>query len=357
MISVVIPVLDEAQSLPQLHLELSQVAAQNAYDIEMIFIDDGSRDRSWAVVEELASNDPRVRGIRFRRNFGKAAALQAGFQAARGEMIFTLDADLQDDPREMPKFLTRLNESLDVVSGWKRQRFDPWHKVFPSRVFNRLVSRMTGVRLHDHNCGYKCFRREVLERLRLYGELHRFIPVLAAARGWRVGEVVVEHRRRVHGRSKFGIWRIPKGFLDLLTVKFLTAYGQRPQHMLGAVGLSSLSAGFVVLLILIARWALALAWPTTVAFSLTSNPWFYLALVAMLFGGQFLAAGFLAELVTAQNGRDVPPYWVSDVTRNDRDRSETSERMTDDATNHRDGAIGGPHWSTDRTSGMVRETP
>ncbi len=357
MISVVIPVLDEAQSLAQLHLELSQVAAQNGYDIEMIFVDDGSRDSSWFVIEELASKDPRVRGIRFRRNFGKAAGLHAGFGAARGEVIFTMDADLQDDPREMPKFLAKLDQSLDVVSGWKRQRFDPWHKVFPSRVFNRLVSRMTGVRLHDHNCGYKCFRREVLDRLRLYGELHRFIPVLAAARGWHVGEVVVEHRRRVHGRSKFGIWRIPKGFLDLLTVKFLTAYGQRPQHMLGAVGLSSLSAGLIVLMLLTARWLLAFAWPLTSGFSLTTNPVFYLALVAILLGGQFLAAGFLAELVTAQDGREIPPFWISDTAPRDSRPGETNATPNSGPAAPHEGMIGGPHWSTDRTSGMVREVP
>ena len=174
-----------------------------------------------ALIRELAGIDDRVLGIRFRRNFGKAAALAAGFDAADGDLVVTIDADLHDDPGEIPKLLAKLNEeNLDVVSGWKMVRRDPWHKRWPSKVFNWLVGRLTGVRLHDHNCGFKCYRREIFHEVRLYGELHRFVPVLAAARGWRVGELVVNHRPRQFGRSKYGLWRIPKGFLDLITVKF-----------------------------------------------------------------------------------------------------------------------------------------
>jgi glycosyltransferase involved in cell wall biosynthesis len=236
MISAVIPVYNEAESLDELHRELSEVAAAHQYDLEVIFIDDGSTDGSWETIERLAADDPRIRGIRFRRNFGKAAALTAGFSEAQGRIDLTLDADLQDDPAEIPNFLSQMQEGLDVVSGWKKVRHDPWHKVGPSRIFNWLVGYMTGVKLHDHNCGFKCYRREIFDEVRLYGEMHRFVPVLAAARGWRVGEIVVQHRARKFGQSKYGFRRFVKGFLDLLTVYFLTGYGQRPQHLLGTLG-------------------------------------------------------------------------------------------------------------------------
>ncbi|MEX0977816.1 MAG: glycosyltransferase family 2 protein, partial [Pirellulales bacterium] len=189
MLSIVIPICDERESLAALHRELDEVARAHGYEMEIILVDDGSTDGSWSEIRRLAEKDSRVRGIRFRRNFGKAAALAAGFRAAGGETVMTLDADLQDDPREIPRFLAAMSEDLDVVSGWKQPRHDPWHKVFPSRVFNALVSMLTGVRLHDHNCGMKCYRREVLREVRLYGELHRFVPVLAAARGFTVGEL------------------------------------------------------------------------------------------------------------------------------------------------------------------------
>ena len=196
MLSIVIPVFNEAESLAELHRELSEVAAAQGYNLDVVFVDDGSRDGSWEVICGLAAADKHVRGIRFRRNFGKAAALSAGFAQARGELVMTLDADLQDDPHEIPRFLAEMEKHLDVVSGWKKVRHDPWHKVLPSRVFNALVSRMTGVVLHDHNCGMKCYRREIFDEVRLYGELHRFVPVLAAGRGYRVGELVIHHRPR-----------------------------------------------------------------------------------------------------------------------------------------------------------------
>ncbi|MBI3839546.1 MAG: glycosyltransferase family 2 protein, partial [Planctomycetia bacterium] len=239
MLSTVIPVYNERESLESLHRELDQVAREHGYDLDIVLVDDGSSDGSWQVICNLAERDPRIRGLRFRRNFGKAAALSAGFKTAQGEMVMTLDADLQDDPREIPRFLAAMSEQLDVVCGWKQVRRDPWHKVLPSRVFNALVSWLTGVRLHDHNCGMKCYRREVLREVRLYGELHRFVPVLAAARGFTIGELAIEHRPRKFGHSKYGMGRFIKGFLDLLTVKFLTGFGQRPQHLLGAIGLVS----------------------------------------------------------------------------------------------------------------------
>ncbi|HKI17479.1 MAG TPA: glycosyltransferase family 2 protein, partial [Isosphaeraceae bacterium] len=244
MISVVVPVHDEEESLATLHGELDAVFAGGARGpVEFIFVDDGSLDGSWKVLAELARRDPRLSAIRFRRNFGKAAALTAGFQAARGELVFTLDGDLQDDPAEIPLFLLGLEQGFDVISGWKKTRQDPWHKVYPSRVFNWVVSRLTGCRLHDHNCGFKLYRREVLREVGIYGELHRFIPVLAHARGFRVGEVEIRHRRRRHGASKYGVSRFLKGFLDLLTVRFLTRFSQRPLHVLGAIGLSLFGVG------------------------------------------------------------------------------------------------------------------
>src|SRR5262249_15710831 len=192
-------------SLQLLHAEIAEVVQQHSLDLEIIFVDDGSDDGSWTIITDLSRKHPQVRGIRFRRNFGKAAALSAGFRAARGDIILTLDADLQGDRHEIPRSLTGMDNGLDVVSGWKRVRYDPWHKVIPSRIFNFTVSRLTGVRLHDHNCGMKCYRAPIFREVRLYGELHRFIPVLAAARGFRVGEIEIHHRPRRFGDSKYGM--------------------------------------------------------------------------------------------------------------------------------------------------------
>lgn len=312
VLSLVIPVFDEAQSLARLHREIDEAARQNAFEVEILFIDDGSRDRSWAIIRDLAAQDSRVRGIRFRRNFGKAAALSAGFQAVQGDVVLTLDADLQDDPQEIPRFLAALRD-CDVVSGWKRKRFDPWHKVWPSRIFNQMVSRLTGVQLHDHNCGFKCYRREVLHDLHLYGELHRFIPVLAAARGWRIGEIEVHHRSRTFGSSKYGWLRIPKGFLDLLTVKLITGYGTRPQHVFGAFGMLCFVLGTLGMLGLTASWLITRLpnWPGAVV-HLHERAIFYYSLAAMLLGGQFMSVGFLAELMTSLHSATSRFYSVSE---------------------------------------------
>lgn len=234
LLSLVIPVYNERESLPTLHAEIVAVATEFALPIEIIFVDDGSRDGSWDIVQSLAQSDARVRGLKFRRNFGKAAALQAGFREAKGSRVVTLDADLQDDPREIPNFLKLLDSGLDLVSGWKKIRHDPWHKVLPSRVFNAMISRLTGVALHDHNCGMKAYNVAVVREVHLYGEMHRFVPVLAAAKGFRVGEVVIQHRARQFGKSKYGIRRFLRGFLDLVTVKYLTTYSRRPMHLFGS---------------------------------------------------------------------------------------------------------------------------
>ncbi len=310
LLSIVIPVFNEQQSLAQLHDELLEVSRDQHLPMEIIFVDDGSQDESWAVIAELAAADPAVRGIRFRKNFGKAAALDAGFKAVRGGIVVTLDADLQDDPREIPRLLAEMEQGLDVVSGWKKVRHDPWHKVGPSRVFNWLVGVMTGVHLHDHNCGFKAYRREVCQEIRLYGELHRFIPVLAAARGWRVGEIVVHHRPRQFGRSKYGVSRIIKGFLDLLTVSFLTDFSQRPQHLLGSIGLSCFGLGTVGITFLTGLWVVSRLVESMPDVHLHQRALFYYSIVAVLLGAQFMAIGFLAELITAHFGKDREPYSV-----------------------------------------------
>jgi glycosyltransferase involved in cell wall biosynthesis len=320
VISVVIPVCNEVDSLRPLHAEIAEVARREHLDTEVLFVDDGSRDGSWKVIQDLAAQDGHVQGIRLRRNFGKAAALSAGFHAARGEIIFTLDGDLQDDPVEIPRFLAALEgpeaQAVDVVSGWKKVRMDPWHKVWPSRVFNWLVSWVTGVQLHDHNCGMKCYRAEVFREIRLYGELHRFIPVLAAARGYRVAEIPINHRPRKHGRSKYGVRRFIKGFLDLLTVKFLTGFGQRPQHMLGSLGLVSFVLGNLGMIYLGITWLIN--WlstgPILPFLPLHERPLLIYSVAALLLGAQMMSIGFLAELMTAYLSRDDDSYSIAERT-------------------------------------------
>jgi glycosyltransferase involved in cell wall biosynthesis len=311
MLSVVIPLLDENASLAELHAEIVAAAERSQLEVEIIFVDDGSTDGSWETITGLSGKDDRVRGVRLRTNFGKAAALTAGFKAARGELVLTMDADLQDDPAEIPRFLEKIKSGLDVVSGWKQLRNDPWHKVWPSRVFNWMVGALTGVKLHDHNCGMKCYRAEVLREVRLYGELHRFVPVLAAARGFRVGEVAVNHRPRRYGRSKYGVRRFVKGFLDLMTVKFLTDFSHRPQHILGSLGLLSFGLGGLGLLYLIVTWLIRLSHPDWFE-PLHQRPLLVYSAAALLLGAQLLSIGLLAEMLTAYNLRDEDRYSVAE---------------------------------------------
>jgi dolichol-phosphate mannosyltransferase len=313
LLSLVIPVFNEKESLEPLFAEIAEVAAANRLRIEVAFVDDGSTDGSWAVIERIAAADERVKAIRFRRNFGKAAALAAGFKAAAGKSIMTLDADLQDDPHEIPKFLAELRNGKDVVSGWKKLRHDPWHKVWPSRVFNGMVGVVTGVKLHDHNCGMKAYRSEVLKEVRLYGELHRFIPVLAAARGFTVGELVINHRQRKFGHSKYGFRRFAKGFLDLLTVKFLTGFGHRPQHLLGNAGLFPVGLGILGMLFLAVNAVFRLASEHTVGASSTTQ--IVIAIISvglLLFGAQLAIAGLIAELIVDRGPDDLDPYCIAE---------------------------------------------
>jgi dolichol-phosphate mannosyltransferase len=297
-ISFVIPVYQEDQSLELLEGEIRAVMANVGGAYEIIFVDDGSKDQSWNVIQSLATSQPTVRGIRFRRNFGKAAALQAGFRHATGNIVFTLDADLQDDPKEIPRFLEQLQAGYQLVSGYKKVRHDPWHKVFPSRVFNGMISLLTGVKLHDHNCGFKAYRAEVVREISLYGELHRFVPVLAASQGFRVSEITVDHRPRKYGSSKFGTRRFLKGFLDLVQTHFLTTFGWRPMHFFGtcATGLALAAFGLAGLFVLnlLLRWLIEPTWgagPLTQTFSVAA------LMMCLLLSGQCLLTGYIAEMM------------------------------------------------------------
>jgi glycosyltransferase involved in cell wall biosynthesis len=293
MISFVIPAKDEESTLETLCAEISDVAGREGLEIEILFVDDGSTDGSWAKIVELAGRDERVRGLRFRRNSGKAAALTAGFAEVKGDIVFTLDADLQDDPHEIPRFLATLNEGFDLVSGWKRVRHDPWHKVWPSHVFNRMIGWLTGLHLHDNVCGFKCLRVAVLREVDLYGEMHRFFAVRAFAKGFKVAEIEVHHRPREHGRSKYGVTRFVKGFLDLLTVWFTIRYGRRPMHVFGTAGGA---IGLLGILWFILRGGF---WP---------------ALVLVLFGLQWLGLGLLAESRLAMAPPGITQYSIAERT-------------------------------------------
>lgn len=326
MWSIVVPVYNERESLEELATRVADVAQREGSRYELLFIDDGSSDGSWEVISRLARDHDSIHGVKLRGNYGKAAALDAGFELAAGETIITMDADLQDDPAEIPNLLAKLAEGYDVISGWKKVRHDPWHKVFPSRLFNGMISWLTGVKLHDHNCGLKAYRQEVLEEIHLYGEMHRFVPVLATARGFRVSEIVIQHQPRKHGHSKYGFERFVKGFLDLMTVYFLTGYGSRPQHLLGTVGLISFISGVIGLAILSLMWVVSRLTEMPDV-HLHSKAIFYFCIVALLFGGQLISIGFIAELITAIHRPSRKPYSVEASTGGRSTRPEGSEEI------------------------------
>lgn len=312
-VSVIVPVYNEQASLVQLVDEILSGVGGSVSSVEILLIDDGSTDGSWDQICRLSQRSPEVSGIRFRRNFGKAAALTAGMQAATGDLILMLDADLQDDPAEFPQMLRQIDDGYDVVNGWKQRRLDPWHKVYPSKVFNWMVGYLTGLELHDHNCGLKLFRKAVAQEVRIYGELHRFIPVLAHARGFRVTEVAVNHRPRQFGHSKYGIRRFLRGLLDLCTVKFLTSFGCRPLHALGGIGLTLFLIGLFGLSYLGFIWVLMRLNLMGMA-SIGGRPLLTYSIAFILLGGQVLSLGLLAELIVANTTRSSDNYSVREVT-------------------------------------------
>jgi glycosyltransferase involved in cell wall biosynthesis len=293
VISVVIPVRDEERSVALLLDELGSTLDPLDLPWEAVFVDDGSTDGTFSALTRLHDASDNVRVVRLRRNFGKAAALQAGFEAAEGEIVVTIDGDLQDDPAEIPRLLAKLDEGFDLVSGWKVKRRDPLSRRIPSKIFNWVSGRVSGLRLHDLNCGLKAYRAEVVRGLRIYGELHRFVPVLAHYRGFRVAEIPVNHRPREHGRSRYGMERYVRGFLDLLTVTFMGRYRQRPLHLFGGLGLGLSLVGGIVLAYLTVLKAAGQA--------IGHRPLLTLGVLLVVVGMQFLSLGLLSELITSHH--------------------------------------------------------
>ena len=294
-VSAVIPAFNEVESLPELHVELVKALDALAMPWEIIYVDDGSRDGTDRVIEKLCADEPRARGILLSRNFGKSAALATGFKAVQGEFVCTLDADLQDDPNELPKLFAAMEGGLDLVSGWKVKRLDPWTKRYPSKLFNRVTSAVAGVRLHDFNCGFKLYRREVVDALEVYGELHRFLPALSHWSGFRVGEVGVNHRARRYGVSKFGASRFVNGFLDLLTAAFISTSALKPLHVFGRIGLAFLLLGFGLAVWFVAQWLHG--------DPLRVRPLMLLGAACVLLGIQFILMGLLGEMIAHQSAR------------------------------------------------------
>lgn len=302
-ITVVLPCFNEEDSLRELNGNLREVFSQLEKPYEVLFVNDGSTDGTKEVIDDIADQDDHVGAIHFRRNFGKAAALSAGFQRARGQVVFTMDADLQDNPKEIPNLLARLEEGFDLISGWKQARQDPLDKTLPSKLFNFTVSAVSGLKLHDHNCGFKAYRREVIEDLNLYGELHRFIPVLAHWRGFRVGEMPVEHFARKFGKSKYGTSRLVKGVFDLLSVLLNTRFQSRPLHLFGWVGGAIGTVGFGCLLYLTILWFAGLG-------PIGNRPLLLFGALMVMVGIQLVSTGLLGELITRRQQAEKPNYVI-----------------------------------------------
>lgn len=294
-LSVVVPAFNEVESLPELHRELLTVLAALGRTWEIVYVDDGSRDGTDRAIEALCAGDTRVRGILLHRNFGKSAALATGFKVVRGSVVCTMDADLQDDPAELPKLFAALDGGLDLVSGWKVKRLDPITKTLPSKLFNAVTSAVAGVRLHDFNCGFKLYRRDVVESIEVYGELHRFMPALAHWRGYRVGEVGVHHRARRYGHSKFGASRFINGFLDLLTAAFISTSALKPLHVFGRIGVAFLLIGFGLGAWFVAQWVHG--------DPIRVRPLMLFGAASVLAGIQFILMGLLGEMIAHQSAR------------------------------------------------------
>lgn len=313
-ISVVIPLFNEEESLPELTGWIKQVMDTNQFTYEIIFVDDGSNDRSWKVIEGLNRDNPSVKGIKFRRNYGKSAALYAGFAEAKGDVVITMDADLQDNPEEIPEMYQMITEqNYDLVSGWKKKRYDPvLSKNIPSKFYNWIARRMTGITIHDFNCGLKAYRSQVVKSIEVYGEMHRYIPILAKWAGFkRIGEKVVRHQERKYGETKFGMERFIRGPLDLLSVIFISRFSKKPMHFFGVLGSLVFLVGLIATVTVGVNKLVALS-HHVVAPRITDNPYFYLALTAMIIGTQLFLAGFISELVS-RNSADRNKYLIEDT--------------------------------------------
>jgi len=305
-LSVVIPVYNEGKNLNSLYRQLKSVLENLGKAYEIILVDDGSTDGSFSILKKLHGQDHNVKVIQLRRNFGKAAALSAGFTWVQGKIIITMDADLQDDAREIPNFIKKLNEGYDLVSGWRFKRHDPVSRTFPSRLFNSLTAALTGVKVHDFNCGFKAYRKELIESLDLYGELHRYIPALAHWKGFKVGEIKVEHHPRAHGKSKYGVERLFRGLTDLFTVMFLTKYMKKPLHLFGAVGVLLLLLGFIINAYLaILKFVLRQG--------IGGRPLLLLGVLLMLIGFQIISTGLVGEMIVSTRDKGEKGYVVRKV--------------------------------------------
>jgi glycosyltransferase involved in cell wall biosynthesis len=290
-ITVIIPLYNEEESLKELHQQLRSTLGRMNVRHELLFVDDGSTDRSFQVLRDLKRMDKHVKILRFRRNYGKSAALSVGFEKAQGNIVITMDADLQDDPSEIPALKRKLDEGFDLVSGWKKVRRDPITKTLPSRFFNFVTRVLTGIKIHDFNCGLKAYRRDVIKTVKVYGELHRYIPVLAHWEGFRIGELPVQHRARRYGKTKFGFGRFWKGFLDLLTALFTTRYLRRPLHLFGGLGILAVLTGIGIDAVLVVEWFMHLT-------SLGNRPLFISGFMLIVIGVQFISIGLLGEMIS-----------------------------------------------------------
>jgi len=299
-ISIVVPLYNEDESLPELTAWIAKVMNENNFSYEIILVDDGSTDTSWEVIESLKLQNDAIKGIKFRRNYGKSAALNVGFEATKGDVVITMDADLQDSPDEIPELYRRIKEEkLDLISGWKKKRYDPITKTVPTKLFNAATRKMSGIELNDFNCGLKAYRSDVVKTIEVYGEMHRYIPVIAKWAGFKkISEQVVEHRARKYGTTKFGFSRFINGFLDLLSIFFVGKFGKRPMHFFGSLGVLSFLIGTFMALWMIGEKLYHIAAHISYKREITDQPLFYIALVAIIVGSQMFLTGFVAELVT-----------------------------------------------------------
>ncbi len=311
-LSVVVPVYNEEESLSDLAGWIEKVCKGGNIEFEIIFIDDGSSDSSWSVITELSKKNKSIKGLRFRRNYGKAAALHSGFEVAQGDVVITMDSDLQDSPDEIPELVRMINEGgYDLVSGWKKKRFDPFVKRFTSRIYNGTARLSSGIKLHDFNCGLKAYRNEVIKGIEVYGEMHRYIPMLAKKAGFsKIGEKIVEHRPRKYGTSKYGLDRFMKGYLDLLTIGFITRFGKSPMHLFGSLGTLMFLLGFIMAGYLGIR-KIVFVNNNLRAPLVTDSPYFYIALTVMVIGTVLFLTGFLGELIN-RNSSERNNYLVMD---------------------------------------------